>query len=207
MSAVKIEGIVLDSIDYDDFAKIVKVFSKQFGILSFFAPGVNKEGSKNKYSVQNLTCSEFEIFKARKDEKVSKLKTGRLIVDFYAIATNYNNYVFVSILVNLLTQLLPPGFKAVNIYYAFKTVLENMKAKRNGFLNYAIFLLYFIQNSEYRLRTNRCSRCKKTTNSYARFEYTDKTLVCVKCLWPGEKNNHHHLWKFLVVLMNLILPN
>lgn len=182
MSALKIEGIVLDSIDYDDFAKIVRVFSKEFGIISFYAPGVNKEASKNKYSVQSLTCSEFEIFKARSDEKVSKLKTGRLKTDYFSIAKNYNNYVLTSVLVNVLTQLLPAGLKQTVIYYAFKLVLENMKAKRNGFLNYLLFLLFFIQTSEYKMRLNRCSRCKKTTNPYARFEYTDKTLVCVKCL-------------------------
>ncbi|QBQ07896.1 DNA repair protein recO [Spiroplasma gladiatoris] len=186
MGAIRIEAIVLTNTDYDDFAKIIKVFSKQYGLLSFFAPGVNKEASKNKYSVQTLSLSEFEIFKSSSDNKVSKLKTGNLKKEFYNIAKYYNNYVYASVSIALIDQLLSPGLSNQKIYSAFKAFLDNLNNNKNAFNNYVIFLLFFVQNSGYKFNLNRCSRCKSTTNLMVRFEYSDKTIVCKKCLWPGE---------------------
>ncbi|QGS52101.1 DNA repair protein RecO [Spiroplasma tabanidicola] len=186
MAAIKIEGFVLNSYDYDDYAKVIKVYSKQYGVLSFFAPGVNKEASKNKYSIQTLSYSDFEIFKSRSDNKISKLKTGNLKKEYFNIAKTYVNYVYVSVTISMIEQLSVPGFQNYKIYNAFKTMLENIDNNINVFNNYVLFLLFYIQNSEYKFNLNYCSRCKKRDYPIVRFEYSDKTLVCKRCLWPGE---------------------
>lgn len=204
MSISKIEGIVLESIDFDNFAKIIKVFSKQLGILSIFAPGVNKENSKNKYAIQNLSLSQFEIFKSRRKDKISKLKTGYLQEHHFEITKNYNNYIYVSIIINLLTQLEPSEKRNNKIYNAFKEVLNNIKNKHNSFINYILFLLFFIQNSEYKLRLDICGRCEKKSPSYKRFEYKEKILICNKCLFLGENIQPKSFLKILSTIDNHI---
>ncbi|AHI53071.1 DNA repair protein RecO [Spiroplasma culicicola] len=186
MGALKIEGIIFRSEDFEESAKLLQVFSKQYGLLNIYAPGVNKEASKNKYSVQTLSLSEFEIFKARSETKFSKLKTGNLINNFGQISKNYQNYIYMSVLVNVLSQLLEYGQKKNLIYNAFKTVIININNNHQAFINYVMFLLYYVQNSEYKMRLDRCSRCKKNDQKMVRFEYSDKTLICKRCLWPEE---------------------
>ncbi|AOG60619.1 DNA repair protein recO [Spiroplasma helicoides] len=187
MSAIKIEGIVINSYDYRDYDKVIKVFSKEFGILSFYAPGVNKESSKNKYSIQTYSLSEFEIFKSRGANRVSKLKTGNLKKEYFGLAKNYTNYIYISVITSIFEQLLSSEEKSPIIYKAFKIVLENISNSIDVFKNYVIFLLFFIQNTNYKFNLEKCSRCKKSNYEIVRFEFSDKTLICKKCLWPGEK--------------------
>ncbi|QEH62050.1 DNA repair protein RecO [Spiroplasma chinense] len=186
MGITKIEGIVINGFDYEDYAKVIKVYSKQFGLLSFFAPGVNKESSKNRYSLQTFSLSEFEIFKARKEDKVSKLKTGYLKDDHFNISKRYSNYIYCTVIVNVTEQLTEYGIKNSKVYNALKVVLDNIANDSNVFVNYLMFLMFFIQNSQYKMRLNYCYRCRKNTNKMMRFEYREKALVCKKCLWPGE---------------------
>ncbi|AUB31828.1 DNA repair protein RecO [Spiroplasma floricola] len=187
MGAIKINAIVIESTDYDDFAKIVKVFSKQFGKLSFIALGVNKSTSKNKYSIQTFSLSDFEIFKARKEEKISKLKTGVLKKDYFKIAQNYNNYIYCSIIFKILDQIEQISDKNYKIFKMLIFSLENINNNKNPFINYLFFITYLIQESIQPFRIKGCVRCKKTTAPLVRFEYSEYGFVCSRCLWPGEK--------------------
>ncbi|AUM62798.1 DNA repair protein RecO [Spiroplasma monobiae] len=187
MGATKINAVVMESTDFDDYAKIVKVFSKQFGKTSFIAPGVNKSNSKNKYSIQTFTLSDFEIFKARREDKLSKLKTGVIKKEYFKIAQNYNNYVYGSIMFKVLDQIEQISSNNYKIFKMLTFCLENINDNRNAFLNYLFFLVYLIQETIQPFRIKGCVRCKKSTFPIVRFEYTENGLLCARCLWPGEK--------------------
>ncbi|AGR42289.1 DNA repair protein RecO [Spiroplasma diminutum] len=187
MAITKINAVVIDSTDYDDYAKIVKVFSKQFGKLSFIAQGVNKSTSKNKYSVQNFSLSDFEIFKSRREDKISKLKTGVLKKDYFKIAENYNNYVYSSIMFKILDQIEQISDKHYKIFKMLTFCLNNINNNKDPFINYLFFIATLIQESIQPLRTKTCVRCKKNTFPIVRFEYSENGFICARCLWPGEK--------------------
>jgi DNA repair protein RecO (recombination protein O) len=76
LSAVNLQGFVINSLDYEDYAQIITVFSLQFGKITLYAPGVRKITSKNRYAVQLFCKSDFEIFKSRQVDTMSKLKSG-----------------------------------------------------------------------------------------------------------------------------------
>ncbi|ALD66630.1 DNA repair protein RecO [Spiroplasma cantharicola] len=186
MGATKINAVVIESNDFDDYAKIVKVFSKQFGKLSFMAPGVNKSTSKNKYSIQTFSWSDFEIFKSRREDRVSKLKTGVLKKEYFNIAKNYNNYVYGSIMFKILDQIEQISNKNYKIFKMLTFTLENISNNKNPFINYLFFITHLIQETIQPFRLNGCIRCKKTTFPIVRFEYSENGFVCARCLWPGE---------------------
>ncbi|QHX36807.1 DNA repair protein RecO [Spiroplasma sp. BIUS-1] len=200
MGATKINAVVMETTDFDDYAKIIKVFSKQFGRISFIAPGVNKSTSKNKYSVQTFSLSDFEIFKARREDKLSKLKTGVLKKDYFKIAQNYNNYVYGSIMFKILDQIDQISNKNYKIYKMLISSLENINNNNNAFINYLFFITYVIQESIQPLRIKGCVRCKKSTFPIVRFEYTEYGFVCARCLWPGEKTQPE---SFIKVISNI----
>lgn len=58
----KSEGIVLNSIKYGDSSKIITVFTKDFGKLSFIAKGARTPKSKFGASLEILTLSEFTFY-------------------------------------------------------------------------------------------------------------------------------------------------
>lgn len=73
-----IKGIVISTQNYGDFDQIVKIATST-GIISFIALGTLKPTSKNRTSLNLGTLADFEIFLARQNGKVSKLKKAHLV--------------------------------------------------------------------------------------------------------------------------------
>jgi len=186
MSAIKIDAFVISNEDYEEFDKILTVFTRQYGKLNLYAPGVNKSTSKNSYSVQNFSYSNFEIFKSKRSDKYSKLKTGYLIKDYYAITKSFTNYVYCSIIMKVTEQIFEFGQKNYKFFDALVICMENMESNRDAFKNYLMLLFFLLQNSRYKFHISKCSRCRKTNNRFVRFEHSNKTLICYKCIWPEE---------------------
>ncbi|AKU79524.1 DNA repair protein RecO [Spiroplasma turonicum] len=179
------KGIVIDLVDFEDYAKVVTIFSEEFGKLAFYAPGVNKSNSKNKYSVQLFNISEFEIFKSRTIDKLSKLKTGILIHDLLNIATSYTTYIFATIIIKVLSQINEISNKNKDIYNIAENILLNMKNSNNVFLNYIIFLFKVLKLTPYKFNLKHCERCGNS-DKIVRFDYVKNTIICKRCITRNE---------------------
>ncbi|SRX61518.1 DNA repair protein RecO [Mycoplasma mycoides subsp. capri] len=94
-----LKGIVLNSFDFQDYDKIITIYSNLYGKISLVCLGVNKIKSKNKYGINYLSYSNFEIFKSKNKFNLSKLKRSELINSFNHISTDFNfkYYYFISI--------------------------------------------------------------------------------------------------------------
>lgn len=71
-------GLVIKIIDYDDTSQIVSVLTND-EIISFIAMGTRKLQSKNRIAIQLGNLIEFSFFRARLQNKLSKLKKAVLI--------------------------------------------------------------------------------------------------------------------------------
>ncbi|ASP28052.1 DNA repair protein recO [Spiroplasma corruscae] len=186
MSTINTKGIVLESIDYEDYAKIVTIFSKKFGKLSFYAPGVNKSISKNRNSVQLFCQSDFELFKSRTIERLSKLKTGVLLASYHKIANNYTVYIFASIIVKVLLQINEISNNNEMIYELSINVIDRLSINKKTFINYCYFLFSILKFTDYKLNLRNCERCGKDKD-IVRFDYIDNYIICKSCLKSFEK--------------------
>ncbi|AKX33948.1 DNA repair protein recO [Spiroplasma litorale] len=186
MSTNLINGIVIDNTDYEDYAKVVTIYSNLYGKLSFYAPGVNKSNSKNKNSIQLYCLSEFEIFKSRTKNTLSKLKTGTLLESFYKISKNYLNYIYSSIILKVLLQIDEISFKHNQIFEISLFALRNISKENNSFLNYLVFLFEVLKLTDYSLKLKKCARCRKSI-SIVRFDYVENELICKSCIKKDEQ--------------------
>lgn len=60
METVKTQGIVLKSIPYSDNSSIVRIYTRELGLISCLVRGITRKNSKvNKYSLQNLAIVEM----------------------------------------------------------------------------------------------------------------------------------------------------
>lgn len=78
MAIDKEVGIVIKTLDFQDYDKIITILTPD-SLLSFIALGVRKIDSKNRVALQLGNVIEIEYFKARLTNKLSKLKTATLI--------------------------------------------------------------------------------------------------------------------------------
>lgn len=78
MATQSYAGLVIKTIDYDDFDQIITILTNE-DVLSFIAKGTRKIKSKNRVALQLGNIIEVEIFQARLKGKVSKLKKAVIL--------------------------------------------------------------------------------------------------------------------------------
>ena len=81
MAAIILEGFVIRKQNYKDKDLIVTILTPD-GKFSFLALGVRKIESKNRVALQLGNLIEIEVFKARLNNKLSKLKKAHNIKEF-----------------------------------------------------------------------------------------------------------------------------
>ncbi|WP_342252250.1 DNA repair protein RecO [Spiroplasma endosymbiont of Amphibalanus improvisus] len=180
-----IDAIVISNYDYDDYAQVITVFSKQKGKLSFYANGVRKLNSKNKYSVGLFNLSEFELFLSPHKDKLSKLKTGTLITENIQISTNYDSYIWVSLITDLINKNFDTHQKYPTIFRLLKDFLEYIiifLKNDNKTVTIALFTVWkLFKYCGFDFHNKSCVRCSKE-NPIATFSIKDKGFICNFCL-------------------------
>lgn len=197
MGAIKLTGIVLDSFDYEESDKIVTIYSDKLGKISFIAMGVNKPESKNKYSLLTFSKSEFEIFKSRHPDSLSKLKTGNLLVSNLKISQTYNNYLYTSIITKIILQATNFREKNFALYSILEKALTIIKDDDSPFTVLCYFLFYAMKYFGGGWLLNSCIRCKHKSKVYRLFSFEEYGLICPNCQLPNEKEQRHEFINFL----------
>ncbi|AVN60284.1 DNA repair protein RecO [Mesoplasma entomophilum] len=197
MSEVKIKAVVLDSFNYEENDKIITVYSKEFGKLSFIALGANKPSSKNNYSLNLFSVANFEIFKSRKAQSISKLKTGALINDNFKITKSYNNYLFASIISSVILQEDLFYNKDPKWFDMLQEAIKNINDEINPFSNMVWFLFYSLKNFGGNWELKKCYRCNKPSKIYRRFDLNNFGLVCPNCIYENEEEQDFEFIKYL----------
>ncbi|WKX02790.1 DNA repair protein RecO [Candidatus Mycoplasma mahonii] len=78
MSETKEVGIVVKMLDYDDYDQIITIITST-EVIGIIALGVRKINSKNRVALQLGNIIEVELFRARLNGKLSKLKRANII--------------------------------------------------------------------------------------------------------------------------------
>ncbi|PPE06409.1 DNA repair protein RecO [Mesoplasma corruscae] len=201
MSERVIKGIVLKSFDFQDFDKIVTIYSDKFGKMSFIALGVNKPTSKNMYSLNSFSFSEFEIFKSRSVYSLSKLKTGRLLESNLGLTKIYNNYLFASIISTIMLQEQHFIGKNYTIYKMLEKSINNIANNKNPFSNLVWFIFYILKFLGGEWDLSKCYVCNQKNRIYRRFDFSNYGLVCANCFDPSKEKKQSV--EFIDYLMNL----
>ncbi|PPE05199.1 DNA repair protein RecO [Williamsoniiplasma lucivorax] len=187
MATTMFKGIVLNSMDYEDYDRIITVYSDKYGKIGMIALGVNKPTSKNKYALQTFNLAEFEIFKSRQKHTLSKLKTAILIQDHFQIAQNYDNYLYASAIGKIIDQATQPRQKNYRLYRILCDFLEVLNLNQAPLANFIAALVKILHFFGGNWVLNQCYRCFKTYKVYRSFSFQDYGLVCPNCVDEADQ--------------------
>lgn len=107
MAIEKVEGIVIGEILYGEASKILKIFTKKYGIISVMSKGCRKTKSTLKTASTKLSYALFDI--KYKETGVSTLINASIINIFKNITMDYKDFnkkIYAFALTNLTTQTL-----------------------------------------------------------------------------------------------------
>ncbi|VEU59584.1 DNA repair protein RecO [Mesomycoplasma neurolyticum] len=158
MSAKILEAIVIYNQDYKENDSIVKVISRN-KVITFLAQGTQKPLSKNRTSLMLLTYGEYEIFLARLNNKMSKLKKGTIIqqINFELLSQIFLELKDILFYLSFIST---SNSKFFNHLISF---IQNVN-KYNYFVAKTFILFHLLELFGYKQVTDKCLECFSNKN-------------------------------------------
>ncbi len=227
MASEVIEGIVLQTNEWKEHDLLVKVFSKEHGLINLKALGVRKATSKNKASVQLYSYSEFEIYRARFPEHLSKLKTGQLIKPLSLKMINQELSLYFDLFANLTIEWLGWGSPHSQAFALWKNVVSEVIYQQELLvvINFCLFTFANFLGHQWVLKA--CVKCNSSADIKT-FSLAEGGFICKHCVthtdylyrlsllkilweWDSFNNNplflkeKHYNHQDMLFLINLLL--
>ena len=104
MELQKVTGIIISESNYSDTSKLLKIITKEYGLISVLAKGAKSIKSKLRAFTTKLTYAEFQIY--YKENKLSTLISADVINPFINIKSDLLCLSYASFLLELTSQVL-----------------------------------------------------------------------------------------------------
>lgn len=171
MASELIKGIVIKSQDFEQKDKIITILTEN-EILTFIALGVKKIESKNRVALELGNLIEAEIFRARLQGKLSKLKKAHIIKQA-PIKTNDTSEVIHEI-IKIMQWIQIPSQK---LFKAFLDVYDFLGTKYNDWCKTYLSFYFLDSIGEFPI-TEKCAECN-TRNRIIDFNFFKGGFLCV----------------------------
>lgn len=174
-----LDGIVINVQDYKDSTKLLTILSGD-GKKLVNAKGINKSTSKLK-AVANVFCfAEFSLLTKNKTTLVG----ANLYDSFFALSSNYKNYVTSCAIVDLVNKTTDDDTILKQLFLPCVNSIKDLCYGNNNPLLYLnAFLVKYLSICGYKLNTSTCSNCSKTLTEFY-FNPYDASILCQDCKLP-----------------------
>ena len=127
MEIIKVEGIVISETNYSESSKILKIFTKDLGIISVMSKGSRNLKSKLRGISNKLSYANFYIY--YKKDGISTLKDGDVIDTLRNIVFDIENISYVSYIIDLVSQV----YKHSNSNEIYDLLISVIRKINDGF--------------------------------------------------------------------------
>ncbi len=178
------EGIVLKTQKYGEADLIVTYLTPDRGIISAFAKSPRKTKSRFGSSLEPLTHSKISLW--GKEQSLPKLTQSDIIHSFQSIRENYNDFVSISKLSEILLSLTPSDSPNKKLFSFFLNILEfirssDQEARDSKEALHLISRIRLLAIIGYAPRLSGCGRCGDRSIDF----FPDAgTTLCRKCSTP-----------------------
>ncbi|WP_027334405.1 DNA repair protein RecO [Mycoplasma elephantis] len=187
------KGIIVNKINYDEFDMIISLLTNK-GVLNFLAKGIRKPNSKNSTNLNIFSIVECEIFLARLDGKISKLKKAIAIKNF-----DYTNKYNLSINDDLFFIFKNTEYINSDFLQKYELFLSNIGDNKTNF-----WLSWLYANSimikPIIPAYNHCHICNSNQNLQY-FCWHDGGMVCEN--HTNNKTSEKQLWQYYYLFTNV----
>ena len=173
--------IVLSQSDFQENHAIIKVFSYDFGMMSFVAKGIRKINSKNRSICMPFAISEFQ-YNLKESSSLQLLLNGQIIVSNHKLHDDLSKYAIASLWTELLILSLEGERDENLIHELFENTINLFKLIEESD-NYAAFILFmlahFLDRTGFAPHVDSCVVCN--ANKVNGLSIEEGGFVCSKC--------------------------
>ncbi len=173
------EGIVLKTQKYGEADLIVTHLTSDRGLIKTFAKSPRKTKSKFGSSLEPLTHAKLSLW-GKEQSSMQKITQSDIINSFYQIRENYQDFIHMSKLAEILIALTPEGIPNKRLFPFFLNILQFIKSTEQETKNsqHLIALIRLLASIGYAPRLSGCGRCGQKSPDF----YPDSgTILCVRC--------------------------
>jgi DNA repair protein RecO (recombination protein O) len=188
------QGIILANKDFIENKVIVTIFTSEFGI---------KKGlCRKKSSIESGNLVHC-FWKARLENHLGYLKVEIVETISSFLFFNPEKLKILNSLISILIKILPEGYKKIEIYEHFITLLRLLKTSDEYYKQFIEFDLLLLENLGFKLDLSKCAVTKKRQDLYyispktgravsnaAGNQYHDKLILLPKVLYDLSNNLH-----------------
>lgn len=181
----KIEGIIIGEQLYGESSKILKIFTKKYGLISVISKGCRRPKSQLRIASSTLVYANFDM--NYKENKISILLGADILDLFKNIILDYSDltkktYVFVilSLTVQVINQ---KGITQEEIVSIYDICINSIKKIDEGFDPFVIFdivRLKFLEFLGVKPSLDCCSNCGEC-NNIVTFSSSCYGFICSSC--------------------------
>lgn len=160
-----VTGLILSQADYRDHDVMLRVMTKEYGLIGFIAAGARKMTSKNAGSILPLTKAEIH-FDYKEGKTLFRLKTARTREFFRNIHENLELSAAASVAADVCMHMCqdnPAG--ATEEYELLETALSGLNENRPHALVLSLYLSDMMKLFGIAADVDECVRCGATTVS------------------------------------------
>ena len=185
-----LEGIVVDCIDYKESSKIIKIFTKEKGLISVMARGAKRPKSK----MQNLTSVYTKaLFSLRETNDFFYLIEGKLIEVNLELRSDIKKLYTAATCTDIIIKSLIDNEDDYQIYSLYDKTLEYVIKNYRVAITLSMFLIKYISMLGYKPVLTQCSICGKTQLKEFGFSIEYGGLTCLDHQVPYSYINKEEL--------------
>ena len=173
------EGIVLKTQNYGEADLIVTYLTSDKGIIKAFAKSPRKSKSRFGSSLEPLTHARISLW-GKEQSALSKITQSDIINSFHQLRDNYNDFVSISKLTEILISLTPEGIPNKRLFSFFFNILTFIKSSGHEPKDalHIIARIRLLAATGYAPRLSSCGKCGSKSLDF----YPDSgTTLCRKC--------------------------
>ena len=180
------EGIVLRSSVFGEADLIVTYLTTDYGLVKVFAKSPRKVKSRFGSSLEPFTYSKIS-FIGKEDANLPRLTQSDIITPFYALRDDYNSFVSLCEILELLMHFLPERDPNAGMFSLLHKLLSAIRPGEGNELYYLYCKVRFLGLAGYLPKLDACGRCSKKTLEGAggRFYVSHGALICDACKTDG----------------------
>lgn len=137
---IKIEGIVINKKDINDFDRIVTVFTGSFGKINVLLKGIRKSKTREKIGADILSFSKMVVYKKENSYIGSTVET---IKSYNKIRQDMKKIGSVLYMFHILNNILSENERESFLYDLTLKSLDYIEKEENN-INYTILLVYYL---------------------------------------------------------------
>lgn len=179
---VKVNALVIKSIDYKDNDKLLTLYSLESGKITANIKGVKRAGAKLKFASEPFCFSEYIL--AQKSGRNTVINAS-YIDSFYKLRLDIKKYYTSSVIAEILNAFLEPEVPNVDVFKISINAVKEICYNDSEVLSLLKFLYKITNSLGYGYGQSTCFYCNQRVKGRVFYRFKDSRFSCQNCLEEG----------------------